>query len=368
MTLNSSAAAEQPDLFINWRRLIDWFGDHYAEILTAGAIGIVIVLGLIGLRGVIRRLLGGPQATGWRKVAEGVVARTYLFFIVMAAAKIVSEQTVMPHRLADAIDFLFIVAAALQVAIWTRALIVGAIERRIGEGETGRNLSTAMGIIRALVTAGAFLIAIIVILDNVGVNVTGLVAGLGIGGIAIGLAAQGIFKDLFAALAIIFDRPFRVGDTISFGGPTGSTGTVEHIGLKTTRLRSLDGELIAVGNDKLLLDRIHNHAQQQRRRGVMTISVLPDTRPDLLDALPREIETIVSAQKRATFDRAHAAKIGLSSIDYEIVFFVEAGEFAALAQARHEIIVAVARRMTELGIEFTPPPAAAVGPPELGKP
>src|SRR2546421_10539 len=140
--------------------------------------------------------------------------------------------------------------AQILVAIGIAAVIVAAVEHRaLSEEYSGEAIGSAMGIIRLLVTFVLFAIALIVVLDNLGVSVTGLVAGLGVGGIAIGLAAQGIFADLFAALAIIFDKPFRKGDTITFGPVSGS---VENIGLKTTRLRSVTGEEVVVANSKLL--------------------------------------------------------------------------------------------------------------------
>ncbi len=126
------------------------------------------------------------------------------------------------------------------------------------------SLGNAMAIIRVLISVALFAIAGILILDNLGVNVTALVAGLGIGGIAIGLAAQGIFSDLFAALAILFDKPFKKGDTIRYDN---STGTVERIGLKTTRLRSLTGEQLIMANTKLLEREIHNLAAGQGAAG-----------------------------------------------------------------------------------------------------
>lgn len=353
--------------FMRWRQLYEWLAANSTDILLAVGAGLLIALALIGLRGLGRRLLGGTGAQDWRGVVAGVLARTNLFFILMAAARIVSLQTAMPKRLADGINILFIIAAALQVAVWTRALIIGAIDRKVGAGEEHRTLGSAMGLIRVLVTVAAFLIAIIVILDNVGVNVTGLVAGLGIGGIAIGLAAQGIFKDLFAAVAIIFDRPFQKGDTIGFGGAAGITGTVENIGLRTTRLRALDGELVAVGNDKLLQDRVHNFAMQSRRRAPMTISIMPHTLADQVARLPEEIRAIVSAQPQATFDRAHAFRFGPGSIDLELVFWMETADFAAFAQVRNDIIVALLRRFAELGIDIAPPPAAPAPPPPLAK-
>jgi small-conductance mechanosensitive channel len=349
----------QPDLFTDWRRLAAWAAEHSGEIAAAIGLGLLFILALIGIRGLGRRMLGGTNATGWRRILEGIVARTYLFFIIPAAAKLVSLQVALPAPIGNFINFLFVAAAALQVAIWTRALIIGWIESRVGEGEEHRALGTAMGLIRALVTVAAFLIAIIVILDNIGVNVTGLIAGLGIGGIAIGLAAQGIFRDLFAAIAIILDRPFRRGDTINFGGAAGFTGTVEHIGLKTTRLRALDGELVAVGNDKLLQDRVHNYALQERRRGVLTFAVLPSNSPDLLAAVTRELEAAALEQEGVAFDRASLVKVTQMAADYELVFFMNTADFAAFARAREAIILSVLRRLDALGIAYTPPPAPA---------
>lgn len=349
--------APTPAAPATWRQLVDWTAANSVDIAVALAAGVALVLALVALRGLVRRLLGGAQATGWRQVAEGIAARTIGFFLVMAAARIVGLNAALPVRLADAINILFVIAAALQVAIWTRALILGWIELRIGAGEDNRNLGSAVGLIRVLVTIAAFLIAVIVILDNVGVNVTGLIAGLGIGGIAIGLAAQGIFKDLFAALSIIFDRPFHKGDVIQFGGSAGVTGTVEQIGLRTTRLRALDGEIVAIGNDKLLQDRIHNYALQTRRRAVMTITVMPDTSPSALAELPAGIAAIVATHPLATFERAHVVKLNPSAIDLELVFTMETADYAAFMQTRHEIILALIRHLTDRNIAFSPPPA-----------
>jgi len=344
-------ASNQPHLFDSWRRLLAWLGDNSVEIASAIGLGLLIILALIGIRALVRRLLGGAAAIGWRKVAEGIVSRTNLFFIVAVAAKLVSLQTDLPRRAGDAINILFIAATALQVAFWVRALVIGAIERRVGDGDENRTLGTAMGLIRVLVTIAAFLIAFIVILDNLGVNVTALVAGLGIGGIAIGLAAQGIFSDLFAALAIILDRPFRKGDTINVGGgATGQIGTVENIGLKTTRLRALDGELVAYGNAELLKMRLHNYALQERRRVVMLFGVRYETAPDLLDAVPREVRAIVEAQEQTSFDRSHMIAFGPSSIDFETVYFVETADFNTFADIRHAVLLAIVRRFAELDI------------------
>jgi small-conductance mechanosensitive channel len=346
----------QLDLFDRWRRFSDWIAANSIELLTALGIAAAIVALLVGLRALIRRKLGGPEASGWRKILAGIFGRTNLFFIVMVAAKLVMTQVDLPANTTRFINILFIAATALQLAIWTRALIIGWIEHRVGAGEEHRTLGTAIGLIRVLVTIVVFAIAIVVVFDNLGVNVTGLVAGLGIGGIAIGLAAQGIFSDLFAALAIIFDRPFRKGDTINVGGaPGGQTGTVENIGLKTTRVRALDGELVAYGNAELLKMRIHNYALMQHRRIVLHFGVTYETAPELLEKIPGEVQAIIEAQDHASFDRSHLMGFGASSLDYETIYIVDSPEFPVFAHARHGIMLALIKRFAELGINFAYP-------------
>ena len=155
-----------------------------------------------------------------------------------------------------------------------------------------------MAVIRVLVSVTLFAIAIIVILDNLGVNVTALVAGLGIGGIAIGLAAQGIFSDLFAALSILFDKPFKRGDIIQFDQ---TTGTIERIGLKTTRLRSINGELVVMANTKLLEREIHNYAGGRTRRSQLPFGLVYQTSPDELEKVTSLAKAAVESRKGCTF-------------------------------------------------------------------
>ena len=335
-----------------WQEVADWVSANSLDLLLAGLAALIISLLLIALRSFGHRIIKDTdQAFSWRSVFGRVLARTSLIFIAVAAIKLVSAQAEAPYFLQRTIDILFIVGAALQAAIWGRELVLGFIHQRIGdEGESGR-LSSAIGIIRLLVTVTLFAIAIIVILDNLGVNVTGLVAGLGIGGIAIGLAAQGIFSDLFAALSIIFDRPFKRGDTISFGNPP-TTGTVEQIGLKTTRVRSQNGEQVIISNTKLLEQQLQNWAALRRRRVVLTFGVPYSTPPEQLAELPRELETVVGRHKLAEFDRATALQFGPSAIDFELVFQVRSTAPDAFAQVRHEVMLDILRRFAELGVAF----------------
>jgi small-conductance mechanosensitive channel len=334
-----------------------WLSNNAVDILIAGSIGIVIALALIAIRSAGARLVGRMTKAGnphWPGIFARAVARTNLFFIVMCSAELVAEHAETPPAILRAAHILFVIAAALQAAIWVRELVLGYIEHRAGTDDERSTLSSAIGIIRLLVTVAVFAIAIILILDNLGVNVTGLVAGLGIGGIAIGLAAQGIFSDLFAALSIIFDQPFRRGQTITFGSPP-TTGTVERIGLKSTRIRSLSGEEVIMSNAKLLDIQVQNWAEIERRRALMTFGVTYNTPPEKLAQAQHEIRAIVERQPLATFDRAHAFNFGPSSIDFELVFHVEAPEHADFMQVRQAVLLDIMRRFREMGIAFAFP-------------
>src|SRR3546814_247847 len=190
---------------------VDWIQTNWFQILIAAGVAAAIVAALYALRGLGGKLCNPDRPTGsWISIIGKAVSKTTGFFIVMVAVRLVDGYARTPPMLDQLVVFLFTVAAVFQGAIWAREIILGFIEHRTtAEHYRGEAIVNAMGLIRLLVSVVVFAIAIVVLLDNLGVNVTGLVAGLGVGGIAIGLAAQGIFADLFAALAIIFDRPDR---------------------------------------------------------------------------------------------------------------------------------------------------------------
>src|SRR5256885_10912346 len=174
-----------------------------------------------------------------------------------------------------------------------------------------------MGIIRVLISVALFAIAGILILDNLGVNVAALVAGLGIGGIAIGLAAQGIFSDLFAALSILFDKPFKRGDTIRYDR---STGTVERVGLKTTRLRSLSGEQLIMSNTKLLEREIHNLTQARSRRITIYLAIGGETSVKAIDAVGGAAAQAVGGQTGCKLVRCVLSGAGSGALAYDLVY------------------------------------------------
>jgi small-conductance mechanosensitive channel len=288
----------------------------------------------------------------WRTIFGGVLARTSLFFIVMCAVELVVSQTDAPYAIRRTGEILFVVACAFQAAVWTRELILGFVYQRVGDADERSTLGSAIGIIRLLVTVTLFAIALILILDNVGVNVTGLVAGLGIGGIAIGLAAQGIFSDLFAALAIIFDKPFRKGDAIRVGQ---IVGVVEYIGLKTTRLRSLEGEQIVIANAKLLDQQLHNYSRLERRRFTLRFGLVYQTQPETLRRVPELVRAIVARHERTAFIRCGVTAFGASGLDYELVFEVEGRDFEPAFATRHAVVLEILQAFADEGIGLAYP-------------
>ncbi len=335
-----------------------WLQTDSVAALIGVASAVVLAAIFLGLRYGICRLIGPDRdVTTWQGFVGRMVRRTRSFFLGALAADIAAQAAAPPGALLGFIRLVFTVAAAIQGAIWIREFLLALVDRRAAVTEDKAALASASNIIRVLVNVVVWSLAFILVLDNLGVNVTALVAGLGVGGIAIGLAAQGIFADLFAALAILFDRPFRVGDTIRWGQVT---GTVEAIGLKTVRIRAQSGEQVVVGNTKLLGDQISNLARIEERQVIMAVGVTYQTRDDLLDGIPGEIRRIVDATPGARFDRCHFVRFADSSLDFEIVFFSAGQSFKAMMDARHAIGLAVLRRFNELGIDFAYPTQVAM--------
>lgn len=321
-------------------------------LIAAAIVGVMLVMRWIGHR----ILAGEPEMWGWKGIIGRVLAKTSIAFMVAAAIDIVVSYAAIPTKLAHLADIFFLIAASLQVAIWAREILVGVIRSRVGEDPGASTLGNAMALIRVLVNVVVFAIALVVILGNLGVNVTGLIAGLGIGGIAIGLAAQGIFSDLFAALSIVFDKPFRRGDTIRYGSGTDTTtGTVERIGLKTTRVRSQTGEQVIMANTKLLEQEVRNLAEAKVRRITLPFSLTYQTSADTLERLPQVAEEAVKLVKTAKLVRCVATAFAPSSIDCELVYDDRTISPDTLAHHKSDIIIAVARAFAREKIEFAYP-------------
>jgi small-conductance mechanosensitive channel len=331
-------------------KLSAWFDANHQGLLIGLVVAVVIVAVMLVLREFGRRVLDrDPENWGWRSVMGRVLARTSIAFMIFAAADVVSSYAELPHKLARLLDILFVISFALQGAVWGRELILGMIGNRVARQEGSSSLGNAMAIIRVLTSVTLFAIAGILILDNLGVNVTALVAGLGIGGIAIGLAAQGIFSDLFAALSILFDKPFKKGDIIRYDG---STGTVERIGLKTTRLRSVTGEQLIMANTKLLEREIHNMAQAKARRITLYMAVGGDISPKAIDFVSAASEAATSAQKGCKFVRCALSGAGASALAFDLVYDDSSRDSDVLAANRSAILRSLIERFASKKLEL----------------
>lgn len=334
-----------------WDSSWQWADDNWMKIAIALGVGLAIyaVLSLL-LTFALKRAEKVQGEYAITDIVSRVIRKTKGFIIAMVSIRLVAGYAEPPTVIFNTINFVFTIAVVLQVAIWAREIILGLISRRAMDGQN-ETLANAMGIIRILISVALFGIAGIVILDNMGVNVTGLIAGMGIGGIAIGLAAQGIFSDLFASLSIIFDRPFRVGETIKYDQ---STATVEKIGMKSTRLRSINGELLVVSNTNLLAKEITNFANLARRRVSFMIGVIYQTRPEQLRAFPALLERQVRDAGHE-FIRSSFVTFGPSSMDFELLFDVYSEDFDVVTAARTDIAIRIFEAMAQNGYEFAYP-------------
>jgi small-conductance mechanosensitive channel len=333
----AALAAKRSSMGVNG--IASWFEANREGLLIGIAVAAALVAIMLILREFGRATVGrDPEGWGWRSVIGRVLAKTSLAFMILAAADVVATYAELPHKLAHLLNIGFVIAFALQGAVWGRELILGLVGRKVAEENGAGTLGNAMAIIRLLVSVALFAMAVILILDNLGVNVTALVAGLGIGGIAIGLAAQGIFADLFAALSILFDKPFKKGDTIRYDN---STGTVERIGLKTTRLRSITGEQLIMANTKLLEREIHNMAEARARRVTLYLAIGGEGSAKSIDAVASAAEAAVCAQKGCKLVRCALTGAGAGGLAFDLVYDDATRDSDRLAANRAAILSAL---------------------------
>jgi small-conductance mechanosensitive channel len=336
-----------------WADMVAWLSGHSLNIILGFAAGIIIVALLLGVKWLGMRLCRkDSDRLHWRTVLGRVLARTHLWFMVAVAARLVADYALAPAAVASTVEVLFIIAATLQAALWARELVLGVIEHRAGAIEASSGLGSAIGIIRLLISIVIFAIAIVVVLDNLGINVTGLIAGLGIGGIAIGLAAKGIFDDLFSALSIIFDKPFRRGDSIRWDT---TAGTVETIGIKSTRIRAVTGEEVVISNTNLLSKELHNMARLNRRRIVQPFGLVYQTSPELCARIPAIVGEVVASVDKCVLVRCGMTGYGPSSLNFEFEFDVKSEVWQKVFDGRSQVLIALLQRFNSEGIEFAYP-------------
>jgi small-conductance mechanosensitive channel len=330
-----------------------WFGATLTQwALAAVALGGVYVALSVIQRVLVKRLgsFAVRTETRWDDLAVEIVRRTQPYFLLVIG--IYAAARVVPPSLESArvLRVISVIIVLLQAGVWGSALIGFAADhysRRRASGDVGTRTT-----IQAVGYAGRFvlwLLLLITALQNFGINVTALVTGLGVGGIAIALAVQNILGDLFAALSIVLDQPFVVGDSVQVDT---INGTIEHVGLKTTRIRSLSGEQVVISNADLLRSRIRNYQRMALRRVAFNIDLEFHTSPDKVAGIPAMVRQIVESQPLTRFDRCHLLSFADSGLRFEAVYYLLDPDYAKYADAQHAINLELLRRFQRDRIEF----------------
>ena len=331
-----------------------FFGNDLQSWLTALGVAIAILVGLRLVEQVlivrIQRLTKKTD-TFIDDVVIGALRKTKLVYLFIVSVYLGSLALTLPETIRTIDWRVLMVATWLQVGIWVSTGIQIWLEHYRASEEDGANRTT-MNALSFLVRVVLWATVLLLILDNLGVDITALVTGLGIGGIAIALAVQNVLSDLFASLSIVLDKPFVNGDFIVVGDMAGS---VEHVGIKTTRIRSISGEQLVFSNNDLLTSRIRNFGRMNQRRVVFSLGVTYQTPADKLERIPGLIREVVEGQQHVRFDRSHFASYGDSALNFETVYYVESSDYAQHMDILQAVNLAIFRRFESEGIEFAYP-------------
>jgi small-conductance mechanosensitive channel len=322
------------------------------------ALGVAVVV--FFLLKVIQRLfltrlsaLAGKTKTDIDDLVVDSFRRTRFLFLLIVAVYAGTYALTLSPQSNRLLQTLLVLALLMQGAVWASAAITFWLnrmtKRRMEEDAASATMLTGLGFVAKLVL---WSLVLILALDNMGVNITGLVAGLGIGGVAVALALQNILGDLFASLSIVLDKPFAMGDFIIVDE---HLGTVEHVGLKTTRVRSLSGEQLIISNGDLLRSRIRNFKRMSERRVVFTIGVTYQTPYEKLSRLSPLLREIIESQASVRFDRAHFKEYGDFALIYEVVYYVLSPDYNIYMDIQQAINLEIYRRFEQEGVDFAYP-------------
>lgn len=305
-------------------------------------------------RFVLRRFekVATTTTTHWDDLAVELVRRTrpyFLFAIAVWATTRVVGPWIGSSALLRAAGIIIVL---IQAGVWGNGIIGFTAREYVQQRGTDSGARTTILAVGYAARFALWSLLLITALQNFGINVTGLLTAAGVGGIAIALAVQNILGDLFAALAIVLDKPFVVGDAIQLDN---LSGTIEHVGLKTTRIRSVNGEQIVISNAELLKSRIRNHQRMQHRRVLFSIDVAFDTPPAKLERVPEIVRDVVTGHPVARFDRCHLLGWTDSALRFEVVFHVLDPDYAKYADIHHAVNIELLRRLAAERVELAFP-------------
>lgn len=340
---------------------MNWLDDkYYGATLPewAAALGAAVALAFVlqYVRGLVVRRLRAQAAGGVTRIHglfADVLAKTHFVFLLVVATYLALQYIELPPRVGRIVDRVVVLALLLQIALWGNRMIKWWLT---GSATAARAVdassATTVSVLGFIARVALWSVALLMILDNLGVDITALVASLGIGGIAVALAVQNILGDIFASLSIALDKPFVVGDFIIVDD---DLGTVEYIGIKTTRVRSLSGEQVIFANADLLKSRIHNYKRMAERRILFGFGVVYETPLETLERIPGMVRAIVEAQPLTRFDRAHFKDYGESALNFEVVYYMKTPDYNVYMDTQQAINLALFRRFKEEEIRFAYP-------------
>lgn len=325
-----------------------------AYLIAAGG----ILLGLLlvrAFRKVILKKIKGLAANTQMKYDDLVVEGIEKFGLPVVNLAIVYwgiKTLTLPEKGEHVVEVALAVVVAYFLIKMVSTLVRHLLEAFVRNQENGDEKVKQLAGIMLVLNMVIWCLGLVFLFDNLGYDVTAIIAGLGVGGIAVALAAQNILGDLFNYFVIFFDRPFEIGDFIIVDA---KMGTVEHIGIKTTRLKSLSGEQLVFSNSDLTNSRIHNYKRMQRRRIVFTIGVTYQTTVEQLKEIPQIIKTTIDGLEVATLDRTHFSSYGDFSLNFETVYFVESAEYNVYMDTQQTINLTLYTEFEKRGIEFAYP-------------
>jgi small-conductance mechanosensitive channel len=330
-------------------------GNSLNEWLAAAIVAAAVWSGLW----ILRRLMASRyekysrarHPTPIRLIAFLVGNTTRLLFLGVALYA-AQESLTLPDKFQYVVNHIALILILVQVGLWAGLALRFYLEMKELERGADRVFAGSLNIINFIGRLAVWSLLTLVALENLGVNITALLAGLGVGGVAVALALQNVLGDLFASLSIALDKPFVVGDTLVIDT---FTGTVEHIGIKTTRLRSDTGEQIILSNADILKSRVRNFGRAQEQRALATIRVTYETPSDTLQRIPRLLESIVREHANARFERCHLKTLGDSALHFELSYFVRQPNLNPLLDLQQAVNFRIIDEFRRLGVEFEYP-------------
>jgi len=354
----------------SWDRL--WQIEFWGNDCRSWAIALATFLITLTVLPIVKRFISARRRRWAERDASGsaapthhaigltalLVERTSRLFLWAVAVYLGSRDLTFAPPLEHALTIGIVLLFWMQVGLWAMTAVRYAIDlRRRTSAGLDALLSSSIDVI--LFVAGLVIwgMVLLLALDNLGVEIKPLLAGLGIGGIAVALAVQTVLSDLLASLSIALDKPFTIGDSLTVGE---IQGTVEHIGVKSTRLRSLSGEQIIMSNADILKSRVRNFGRMRERRSLFQFGVSYDSAPESLAAIPAAVRAIIESTPNTRFDRCHFLSYGDAALQFEVVFYVTSSDFNVYADAQQRINLAIIERLRAMKVGFRAPTQAVV--------